>query len=112
MSGNLDKFQHAPTVPDILYTDDPLASGNPEHSVTKPNTDQALTPPAIFTRTPKIQQTRSKRARPTYSGKDPDTETDCEVELPNPKASIPTNPHAPDSTASTTDDEEDMEITH
>ena len=92
MSGNLDKSQHAPTVPDILYSDDPLASGKPEHSVTKPNTDQTLAPPAIFTRTPEIRQTRSKQARPMYSGEDPVTETNREVELPNPNISIPTNP--------------------
>ena len=112
MSGNLDKSQHAPTVPDILYSDDPLASGNPKHSITKPNIDQTLAPPAIFTRTPKIRQTRSKRARPIYSGEDPYTQTDREVELPNPNVSIPTNPSAPGSTASTMDDDEDMENTH
>ena len=75
MSGCLDKSLHSPTAPDVVYSDDPLASGNPEHSVTKPNTDQTLAPPAIFTRTPKILQKKSKRARPMYSNEDPDTET-------------------------------------
>ena len=103
MSDSLDKSQHAPTVPDVLYSDDPLASGNPEHSVTKPNTDQTLAAPAIFTRTPEILQKRSKRARPMYSNEDPNTETDRELELPNPNAP------APSSTASTTDDDDDME---
>ena len=103
MTGSLDKSQHTPTVPDVLYSDDPLASGNPEHSVTKPNTDRALTPPAIFTRTPEILQKKSKRARPMYSNEDPDTETDRKVELPNPNAP------APSSTASTADDDDNME---
>ena len=108
MSGSLNKSQHAPTAPDVLFSDDPLASGNPVHSVTKPNTDQTLAPPAIFTRTPKILQKKSKQARPTYANEDPDTETDREVELPNPSALIPTNPHTPTSTSSTTDDDDDM----
>ena len=108
MSDSLDNSQHAPTVPDILYSDDPLASGNPEHSVTKSITDQTLAPPAIFTRTPKILQKKSKRARPMYGNEDPDTETDCEVDLPNPNATIPSHSHGPASTASTTDDEDDM----
>ena len=103
MSRSLDKSLHAPTAPDVLYSDDPLATGNPEHSITKPNTDQTLAPPAIFTRTPKILQKKSKGARPMYSNEDPDTETDREVELPNPNAP------APSSTASTTDDDDNME---
>ena len=109
MSGSLDKSQQAPTVPNVQYSDDPLASGNPEHSVTKLNTDQTLALPAIFTRTPEILQKKSKRARPTYANEDPDTETDRKVELPNPNTPLPTNLRAPSSTASTTDDDDEME---
>ena len=90
MPTNPNTTKNMPPPPDPLFSDDPIASGDAQHSVTR-NTPLRLEPaPKIFAESsapPKIRQKKGKRQRPVYTSENPEAETDRDVPISSSSAS-------------------------
>src|SRR5437588_5915429 len=90
MPNNPGSLPKMPSAPDVLHSDDPITSGDAEHSVNRPQR-QLMPALNLSTTTPggtkKIQQKKGKRLRSVYTSENPEGETDRDVSLPSSSAS-------------------------
>src|SRR5437660_11614875 len=90
MPNNPGSLPKMPSAPDVLHSDDPITSGDTEHSVNRPQC-QLMPALNLSTATPggtkKIQQKKGKRLRSVYTSENPEGETDRDVSLPSSSAS-------------------------
>src|SRR5947209_11916565 len=90
MPNNPGPLPKMPSAPDVLHSDDPITSGDAEHSVNRPQR-QLMPALNLSTATPggtkKIQQKKGKHLRSVYTSENPEGETDRDVLLPSSSAS-------------------------
>src|SRR5947209_4732227 len=90
MPNNPGPLPKMPSAPDVLHSDDPITSGEAEHSLNRPQR-QLMPALNLSTTTPsgtkKIHQKKRKRLRSVYTSENPEGETDRDVSLPSSSAS-------------------------